>query len=231
MGYFDRVSEAFSAIGRRNQVFFTIGVGLILAFFAIQLFLGPQWLQIAASKEKTAAHQRELAKLQSLLVRIKEETERGIDPHAREKATLAEMESRVQTMRAFLSEAGPSVSQVGDLVRVRPGEQIGTDGEVVSGSSTVDEALLTGESLPVEKAPGSRVWGGTLNKLGALELRVTRPGDESALARIVEAVRESQSTKPKIQRYVDKVAPHQRYEYRVRAVGNDTITGGELEGR
>ncbi|OGS40100.1 MAG: copper-translocating P-type ATPase [Elusimicrobia bacterium RIFOXYD12_FULL_66_9] len=95
---------------------------------------------------------------------------------------------------------------VGETVRVRPGEQIGTDGEVVTGSSTVDEALLTGEGLPVEKAPGSRVWGGTLNKNGALEVRVTRPGDESALARIVEAVRESQSTKPKIQRYVDKVA-------------------------
>lgn len=95
---------------------------------------------------------------------------------------------------------------VGELVRVRPGEQIGTDGEVVEGRSTVDEALLTGESLPVEKAPGSRVWGGTLNKNGALEVKVARPGDESALARLVEAVRESQATKPKIQRYVDKIA-------------------------
>jgi len=95
---------------------------------------------------------------------------------------------------------------VGDVARVRPGEQIGTDGEVVSGRSTVEESLLTGESLPVEKAPGSRVWGGTLNKNGALELRVTRPGRESALARIVEAVRESQATKPRIQRTVDKIA-------------------------
>jgi Cu+-exporting ATPase len=95
---------------------------------------------------------------------------------------------------------------VGDIVRVRPGEQIGTDGEVVSGRSTVDEALLTGESLPVEKAPGSRVWGGTLNKNGALEVKVARSGDESALSRLVESVRESQATKPKIQRYVDKVA-------------------------
>lgn len=95
---------------------------------------------------------------------------------------------------------------VGETVRVRPGEQIGTDGEVVTGRSTVDEGLLTGESLPVEKAPGSRVWGGTLNKNGALELKVLRPGDESALARLVESVRESQATKPKIQRYVDKIA-------------------------
>jgi Cu+-exporting ATPase len=95
---------------------------------------------------------------------------------------------------------------VGELVRVRPGEQIGTDGEVVAGRSTVDEALLTGESLPVEKAPGTRVWGGTLNKNGSLDVRVMRPGDESALSRLVESVRESQATKPKIQRYVDKVS-------------------------
>ena len=96
--------------------------------------------------------------------------------------------------------------EVGEIVRVRPGEQIGADGEVVTGSSTLDESMLTGESLPVEKTVGSRVWGGTLNKAGALEYRVARPGDESALARIVEAVRESQATKPKIQRYVDKIA-------------------------
>ena len=96
--------------------------------------------------------------------------------------------------------------RVGDLVRVRPGEQLGTDGLVVEGSSTVDESVLTGEALPVEKAPGSRVWGGTLNKNGSLDVKVTRPGDESALARIVEAVRESQATKPKIQRFADWAA-------------------------
>lgn len=96
--------------------------------------------------------------------------------------------------------------KVGELVRIRPGEQVGLDGSVLDGFSTVDESLLTGESMPVEKSPGSRVWGGTINKTGALEMRVNRSGAESALARIVEAVRASQATKPKIQHFVDQVA-------------------------
>jgi len=96
--------------------------------------------------------------------------------------------------------------RVGETVRVRPGEQVALDGAVLSGFSTVDEALLTGESLPVEKAPGSRVWGGTMNKTGALEIEVLRPGSASALARIVEAVRTSQATKPQIQRFADRAA-------------------------
>ncbi|MFA6004701.1 MAG: heavy metal translocating P-type ATPase, partial [Elusimicrobiota bacterium] len=96
--------------------------------------------------------------------------------------------------------------EVEETVIVRPGEQIGLDGMVLSGVSTVDESLLTGESLPVEKSAGSNVWGGTMNKMGALDIRVTKPGSESALARIVEAVRVSQATKPNIQRFVDRTA-------------------------
>jgi Cu+-exporting ATPase len=98
--------------------------------------------------------------------------------------------------------------QVGDVVRVRPGEQVALDGVVLTGQTLVDESLLTGESMPVEKAEGSRVWGGTINKNGAVDVRVARPGSESALARIVEAVRESQATKPKIQKIVDRVAAY-----------------------
>ncbi|HAM37031.1 MAG TPA: heavy metal translocating P-type ATPase [Elusimicrobia bacterium] len=96
--------------------------------------------------------------------------------------------------------------EVGETVLVRPGEQIGLDGTVIGGDSTVDESLLTGESLPVEKSPGSTVWGGTINKTGSLDIRVAKPGSESALSRIVEAVRISQATKPRIQRFVDRVA-------------------------
>lgn len=96
--------------------------------------------------------------------------------------------------------------KVGETVLVRPGEQIPVDGGVLAGTSTIDESLLTGESLPVEKSPGSHVYGGTINKTGALKILVSRPGAESALARIVEAVRASQATKPQIQKFADRVA-------------------------
>src|SRR5690606_34519541 len=68
----------------------------------------------------------------------------------------------------------------GDLVLVRPGERIATDGQVVSGSAAVDESMLTGESLPVDKRSGDTVFGGTLNQSGALTLRVTRTGGDTA---------------------------------------------------
>ncbi|MBI5630200.1 MAG: copper-translocating P-type ATPase [Elusimicrobia bacterium] len=95
---------------------------------------------------------------------------------------------------------------LGETVRIKPGEQIGLDGVVTAGFSTVDESLLTGESLPVEKSPGSHVWGGTINKTGSLEMRVAKSGEESALSRIVEAVRAAQATKPRIQKFVDSIA-------------------------
>ncbi|MBI4377350.1 MAG: copper-translocating P-type ATPase [Elusimicrobia bacterium] len=95
---------------------------------------------------------------------------------------------------------------VGEIIRVHPGEQVGLDGLVESGSTTIDESLLTGESLPVEKSPGSHVWGGTINKTGSIDVKVMRPGSESALARIVEAVRAAQASKPRIQKFADRVA-------------------------
>ena len=96
--------------------------------------------------------------------------------------------------------------QVGDLLRVRPGESIPTDGDVVEGRSAVDESMLTGESLPAEKGPGDAVTGATLNRSGALLMRATRVGSETALARIIERVRQAQGSKPPIQRLADRVS-------------------------
>jgi Cu+-exporting ATPase len=95
---------------------------------------------------------------------------------------------------------------VGDLVRVRPGERIAVDGVVVEGGSTVDESMLTGESVPVEKAPEAKVFGGTVNRTGSFVFRATRVGRDTTLARIIALVEEAQGSRAPIQRLADRVA-------------------------
>jgi Cu+-exporting ATPase len=95
---------------------------------------------------------------------------------------------------------------VGDLLRVRPGERIPVDGEVVEGRSAVDESMLSGEPLPVDKAPGDGVVGGTINGEGLLTFRATRVGRETALAQIIRLVQEAQGSKAPIQALADRVA-------------------------
>jgi Cu+-exporting ATPase len=96
--------------------------------------------------------------------------------------------------------------RVGDLVLVRPGEKVPVDGEVADGRSTVDESMLTGEPMPVEKGPGEAVTGATVNQTGSLRVRATRVGADSVLAQIVEMVRRAQGSKAPIQRLVDRIA-------------------------
>jgi len=96
--------------------------------------------------------------------------------------------------------------RVGDLVLVRPGEKIPVDGVVIEGRSAVDESMLTGESLPVEKGPGAPVIGATLNKLGLLKFEATKVGKETALAQIIRLVEEAQGSKAPIQKLADRVS-------------------------
>ncbi|MCU1717374.1 heavy metal translocating P-type ATPase [Pseudomonas sp. 5P_3.1_Bac2] len=95
---------------------------------------------------------------------------------------------------------------VGDVLRVRPGERIALDGEVRSGHSTVDQAPITGESLPVEKAPGDALFAGTINQAGAMEYQVKALAGDSTLARIIHAVEEAQGSRAPTQRFVDQFA-------------------------
>lgn len=94
----------------------------------------------------------------------------------------------------------------GDVLRVRPGEKIPVDGDVMGGASAVDESMLTGESVPVEKAEGDSVAGATLNTSGVLTIRATAVGSDSALARIVRLVEDAQAGKAAIQRLADRVS-------------------------
>lgn len=93
----------------------------------------------------------------------------------------------------------------GDIVRVRPGEKVPVDGEVIKGSSFVDEAMISGEPVPVEKEVGSEVIGGTINKTGSFEFRATKVGADSALAQIIKMVENAQGAKLPIQALVDRV--------------------------
>ncbi len=104
--------------------------------------------------------------------------------------------------------AGKAASEVlpGEVLRVRPGERIGLDGQVERGSSAVNQAPITGESMPVTKAPGDILYAGTINGMSELEYRATARFDQTMLARIIHAVRQAQGSKAPIQRFVDRFA-------------------------
>jgi Cu+-exporting ATPase len=135
-----------------------------------------------------------------------------------------EARAKTQTTRALrqLAKLQPSTARVrrdgqehdvpiaevavGDIVLVRPGERFPVDGEVVSGSGAVDESMLTGESMPVDKATGDRVIGATVNKTGALDVRATAIGAASVLSRIVTLMKEAQGSQAPIQRLADRIS-------------------------
>ena len=134
---------------------------------------------------------------------------------ARAKGRTSEAIKKLMSLRAKTAhiiregvEADVPVDEVlvGDLVLVRPGEKIPVDGVVIDGRSTVDESMLTGESLPVEKFPGEPVTGATLNKQGLLKFEATRVGRQTALAQIVRMVEEAQGSKAPIQKLADQVS-------------------------
>ena len=95
--------------------------------------------------------------------------------------------------------------QIDDIILVRPGEKIPVDGEIISGNSTIDEAMVTGESIPVKKRTGDEVIGATINKTGSFKFRATRVGTDTVLAQIVKLVQDAQGSKAPIQRLADKV--------------------------
>jgi Cd2+/Zn2+-exporting ATPase len=121
----------------------------------------------------------------------------GLMQMAPEQATVQQADGswQVQQVKAIIP---------GARVRVRPGERVGLDGDVVAGRSTINQAPITGESLPVEKTVGDKVFAGTINQAGELEYTVTAAADQSTLARIIHAVEQAQGSRAPTQRFVDQ---------------------------
>jgi len=123
--------------------------------------------------------------------------------------SLLELEVDTATrLREDGTEAEVSVEDVlvGDRLKVRPGEKIPTDAEVLAGESAVDESMVTGESVPVSKAPGAEVVGGTVNQNGVLTVEATKVGEETAIQQIVARVKDAQSRQPEIQNVADRIS-------------------------
>ncbi len=115
-------------------------------------------------------------------------------------------QATVQQADGTWREVGAKQITIGARVRVKPGERIALDGEVLEGSSAVNQAPITGESLPVEKSPGDSVFAGTINESGSFEYRVTALANNSTLARIIHAVEAAQGSRAPTQRFVDQFA-------------------------
>ncbi|MBN8489901.1 MAG: heavy metal translocating P-type ATPase [Burkholderiales bacterium] len=119
---------------------------------------------------------------------------------------LAPEDADVRQPDGSWSRVATTLVPVGASVRIRPGERVPLDGSVTEGRSAVDQAPVTGESIPVDKGPGDQVYAGTINQDSALEIRVTAPASDSTLARIIHAVEQAQGSRAPTQRFVDRFA-------------------------
>jgi len=157
-----------------------VGVYFEAAGVIVALVLLGEWLELRARGKTSAAIRR--------LLDLAPKQARRID------ADGSEHDVPLETVR------------VGDVLRVRPGEKVPVDGEVLDGRSSIDESMLSGEPIPVEKTSGDRLTGGTINGAGSLKLRADRVGRNTVLARIVELVASAQRSKAPLQRLADRVS-------------------------
>ncbi|WP_328814829.1 heavy metal translocating P-type ATPase [Nonomuraea cypriaca] len=136
--------------------------------------------------------------LEALATKRTEDSVRSLLDLAPEQAARLDAEGAEEVVEA-------AALQVGDVMLVRPGERIGADGQVLAGAGAVDQASITGESLPVDKQAGDEVFAGTLNGTGVLRVQVTRPSGETVIARIVAMVEQASATKARTQLFIEKI--------------------------
>ncbi|MEK7216133.1 MAG: heavy metal translocating P-type ATPase, partial [Chloroflexota bacterium] len=172
-------------------------------------FLYSLWFTLAAGPEAVHAVYFDAAAVITTLILLG----KYLEATAKDRSSQAiRMLMRLQPPTAtLLNEHGESqvpleAVRPGDLLLVRPGERVPTDGVVTGGASAVDESMITGESIPVEKAEGDRVIGATINRNGALRIRAEKVGQDTVLAQIVRLVEEAQGAKAPIQRLADQAS-------------------------
>ncbi|MGH7233772.1 MAG: heavy metal translocating P-type ATPase [Nitrospiraceae bacterium] len=186
-----------------------IAVGTSAAYFySLAVTMAPQWFTAVGGTP--AVYFDTSAAIITLILfgRVLEARARGRASDAiRKLAGLQPKEARVIRSGREMDISIADVV-VGDLVVVRPGEKVPVDGIVRHGASAVDESMVTGESVPVEKKPGDQVIGATLNRTGSVRVEATKVGRDSALARIMKIVEEAQAAKPPLAKLADRVASY-----------------------
>ncbi len=202
-----------SIVNRSLNMFTLVGLGIAVSYlYSVAATLAPGVFRTAAAWTGTgiALYYYESAAAITTLVLLGQVLE--LRARRRTGAALrALLELAPPTARRLDEEGGEQevpldAVTVGDRLRVRPGEKVPVDGVVLSGSSSVDEAMVTGEGIPVAKQPGAEVIGGTVNGSGALEMRAAKVGADTLLARIVQMVAEAQRSRAPIQRVADAVS-------------------------
>jgi P-type Cu+ transporter len=199
--------NAWKAFKRRAATMDTlIALGTIAAYvYSLFVTVFPNWL---IAQGLTANVYYEVAAIVTTLIRLGklfESRAKGQTSEAIRKLVGLQAETARVIRDGIEIDLAIAAVQLGDLILVRPGEKIPVDGEVISGSSTIDEAMVTGESVPVNKQAGDQVIGATINKTGSFQFRATRIGKDTFLAQIVQLVQQAQGSKAPIQRLADQV--------------------------
>ncbi len=174
-------------------------------FYSVAITLAPQWLTNQGLEAHVYFEAAAVVITLILLGRTLEQRARRETSEAIRKLMGLQPQTALVKRGDSWETVAIATIAIGDIVRVRPGEKIPVDGLVVAGSSSVDESLVTGESLPVSKTVDKEVIGATLNKTGSLEVKVTKLGQDSVLAQIIQLVQQAQASKAPIQHFVDRI--------------------------
>jgi P-type Cu+ transporter len=201
-----------SLVNRSPNMFTLIGLGTGAAFLdSVVATIFPQWFPASFRElDGSVAVYFEAAAVITTLVLLGQVLE--LRTRAKTSSAIRALLKLAPQIAHRLADSGDEIDvaldqvQAGDRLRVRPGERIPVDGLLLEGASAVDESMVTGEPMPVEKSPGDKLTGGTLNTSGSFVMRAERVGSETTLAQIVKLVSEAQRSRAPMQRLADKVA-------------------------